>query len=382
MTHDIIKNNHRYQIRVLDIDGNIEAVYDDVVSIFYRKQVNNVGICIIAVPEGHDLLNYAMKDQLIQVMISYTRLPVLAEHFGQIWSADYYGLFRDRQIATDANGNVYHILYFPSLLEVLARYVSAIPAATGGKSQWTGARLSVICNDVVRWNCTAEATVANDRLRDATVIRDLHDNGAIPGTPEVNYSVAPGRNILEFLQELAPICGFDIDVIYSHPTVPGGISVQQFLGQLGTDRSTSVMFDLALDNTAQSSLSFDGLRERTVAIVGGQGEESARTFSIRTGANYAADNDYEVYVDARSNPDDELDDIGDARLAELTARIQMLNAVTSSDGWVYRRDFSHGDLVTVRFAGFSQVKKIGTTEVQFDQDQTFHIRMEMIEPHA
>ncbi|KXK51959.1 MAG: hypothetical protein UZ13_01515 [Chloroflexi bacterium OLB13] len=370
---------HLYQVRVYDSSDNTLAVYDDLVSVVYKRQVNHIGMAILTVPEGHDILQYAVKDTLFEIWISYPRLVPNPVTFSQDWANDFTGLFRDRQIATDPNGNIYHLLYIPDAIESLSRHVVAWPAGSGGKNHWIGQRLSVIANDIVRWNCTEEATVANGRLRDATVVHGLEDAGAIPGTDVVDYSVSPGRNVLDFLQEIAPICGFDFTV-ERHPSHPGELRVRQLLGQLGTDRSSNVIFDLALDNISSTSLSFDGLREKTIAIVGGAGEGAARTFVIRAGVNYAPNNDYEHWVDARDRDDDELPAVGDAVLGNYEARAQLRSDVMSSRGWVYRRDFEHGDLVTAQFAGFSAIKKIGTTEVRFDQSQRMAVLLELIEP--
>ncbi len=380
--------NHRheylYQVRVYDTSDNVVAIYDDLTSVYYKKQVNRVGLAVLTIPEGHDLLNCAIDDTLIEVWIGYPKFtPAATVGWGLEWVQDFMGLFRDRQIATDNDGNVYHLLYVPGTMEIIGRFVSGYPAGSisvglVGQSVWTASRLSVIVNDVVRWNCTAEATTANGRIRDANVIRGLDDGGAISGTDTVAYSIAPGRNVLEFMQELAPICGFDFDVIRR----PGFTTLEchQYAGQLGTDNSASVIFDLSLDNVSATNLNFDGLREKTTAIVGGQGEAANRYFVTRAGTNYAANNDYETFVDARDRPDLELANLGDARLAELESRLQLTATVQTSRGWVYRREFGHGDLVTVQFAGFSEVKKISTTEVKFDQDQLTEIRMEFTEP--
>lgn len=376
------RNEYLYQVRVYNASDQVVAIYDNLTSCYYKKQVNRVGLAVLTIPEGHDLLTYAVDDTLIEIWIGYPQVaPTLG--WGLTWVMDFFGLFRDRQIATDNDGNVYHLLYVPGAMEVLGRYVSGYPAGSVsgggvGQSVWTASRLAVIVNDVVRWNCTAEATVANGRIRDANVIRGLDDGGAITGTPTVNYAVGPGRNILEFLQELAPICGFDFDVIRR----PGFTTLEchQYAGQLGTDNSASVFFNLSLDNCSGTNLDFDGLREKTTAIVGGQGEGAARYFVTRAGANYATTNDYEVFVDARDKEDALLNDFGDARLGELESRLQLRTTVQTSRGWVYRREYGHGDLVTVSFAGFVEVKKISTTEVRFDQDQRTEIRLEFTEP--
>jgi hypothetical protein len=362
-----------YQVRLLDENNHVFAVYDDLVSVQYKKRVNHIGMAILTVPENHDILNHLVRDLLIEIWL----LPPFG---GKPWGRDFMGVFRDRQISTDPNGNIYHLLYIPDTIEILSRYVVAWPSNSGGKNKWTGQRLSVIANDVVRWNCTADATIAEGRVRDATVIHGLEDAGAIAGTDVVDYSVSPGRNVLDFLQEIAPICGFDFEVD-RNPSFPTDLYVAQYEGQLGEDRSADVIFDLSLDNISSTSLEFDGLREKTIAIVGGMGEGVDRTFVVRSGVNYATNNDYELWVDARDRQfDDELASVGDAMLGNYEARLQIKSNVISSLGWVYFRDFGHGDLVTVQFAGFSSVKKIGITDVRFDQSQRMSVQLELIEP--
>lgn len=371
-----------YQIRIFNEDDEVVAVYDNLTSCYIRKHVNHIGMVILTVPEGHDILQYAaVDDTLLEIWLGYPQ-QIPARGWGLDWSRDYVGLFRDRQIATDADGSIYHLLYVTSLLEILSRYVSAYPAGVSGKSTWANQYLSTVCNDVVYWNCTANGTTANGRIRDTNVVRGLTTFGAVVLADLVDYSVGPGRNVLEFLQEIAPHAGFDFDVV-RYTGTPGQVLVQfvQYLGQLGQDRHTTVVFDMALDNLASANLDYDGLREKTAAIVGGQGESTNRYFVTRVGENYSTpSNDYEMFVDARDKDDDELEAFGDAQLNQLRSRLQINNRVQLSRGWVYKRDFSHGDLVTVSFAGFQETKKIGIVEIKFDQDQRNEIRLEFVEP--
>jgi len=290
---------------------------------------------------------------------------------------DFVGLYRDKQIATDQDGNVHYLLYFMGAMDVLNRNIIAYPAGTtGNKSQWTSRAIADIANDVVIYNCTASATTGNGRLRNANVIWGLTASGAIAGTSTINYSAAY-RNVLEVNQELAQLAGFDFDVIYT-PGV-GHLQYKQYSGQLGTDKSTTIIFDLNLDNIQGANLNGERLKEKTVAIVGGPGTGSARTTAIRTGANQAAANDYELFIDARSNTSTELNSIGDAKLADLEARTRIDVDIAPSSGYVYRRDYGLGDLVTVSFANTFVVKKINTVEVTFDQDQNTKIRIELVD---
>lgn len=365
---------HVYQLRVLDSAGNVEAVYDNCVSVMYTKYVNKPGLAVITIPPDHTLLNYRDQNRLFQIYISYPNRSILSPGFNRSWKLDFSGVYRDTQFVTDQDGVIYAQLYIPSLLSLLDRYVIAYAANTANKTVWSTQIVSVIVNDVARWNVTEDALIVNGRFRDITQIRGLTDDGAILGTPSVNYSVSPGRTVLEFIQELVPILGFDFDVIYS--SGDNKFHVLQYADQLGSDLSASIMFDLSLDNTAKANYTGDKLREKTVAIVGGPGDGATRTFAIRYGANYTTANEYEMYVDARSNDATELNDIGDAALAKYQARAQVQGRVRDSYGWQYGRDYNLGDLVSISFAGIIATKKINRVEVVFDQTQKNQISLD------
>ena len=54
--------------------------------------------------------------------------------------------------------------------------------------------------------------------------------------------------------------------------------------------------------------------------------------------------------------------------------------IAPSSGYVYRRDYKLGDLVTASFAGTMVTKKITRVEVVFNQDQDTTIRIELSNP--
>ena len=379
------RDEHRYQVRVLNSSDQVEQLFDDLISVYYKKEVNRVGVAILTVPEDHPLavalIPNPVQDTLIEIALSYRAKPDSDQNFGQSWAVDFSCLYRDYQISTDADGNRYCLLYCPGLNDILSRNIIAYKAGTNNKSQWTGAELAVIANDIVRWNCTADATVVNGRIRAAAVVRGLSDDGAVAGSPVVDYA-ASYKNVLEILQDLAPICGFDFQVFRNAGT-PGVLHAHQYAGQLGTDRLGGVIFSPYLGNVALANLNADRMREKTVAIVGGAGEGAARTISVRTGVNDTTWNDRELFIDARNNTTAELPTIGDEKLAGLQAK-EKLNVVdiAPSLGTVYLREFVMGDIITATFgsgfAGVTQRQKIQSVEVRFDQSQDCKISIGLV----
>lgn len=365
-----------YQCRIYDGSGNLVGLYDDLVNLTYRKVVNGIGMAVLTVRDTHPIIAQLADDLLLNVYFTYRPLTG-----GEITDQqDFVGLYRDKQVATDGDGNTHYLLYFMGSIEVLNRNIVAYPAGTNLRSQFTTRSIATISKEVVQYNCTSLATTGNGRLRNANVVRSLDatlGSGRDPTTSTINYSCAY-RNVLEVVQELADLGQYDFDVVFDKASYGNGLYYLQY-DLLGTDKSTTIVFDVNLDNVMAANLNGERLKEKTVAIVGGQGQGSARTTAIRTGTNQSASNDYEILVDARSNTSTELNSIGDAKLADAEARTNIDVDIAPSSGYVYRRDYGLGDLVTASFAGTWVVKKINVVEVTFDQDQNVKLRIELVD---
>lgn len=367
------KSDYLYQVRVYTAGGTAVAVYDDLTSLYYKKQVNHIGLAVLTVPDTHPILDLIVDDLLLEIW--FISAPPSG---GSISDAqDFIGLYRDHQVATDGDGNTYYMLYFLGTLDILKRYIMAYPPGVNNKTSWVGARVDTIAVNIVDANCTANATTANGRLRTATVIKGLTATGG--GLAAIVNYAASYRNVLEVLQTLADLGGFDFDILRPS-TASINLTFSVYYPILGSDLHTTIIFDLNLDNVKTANLDGERLKENTVAIVGGAGEGAARAISIRTGANYSATNEYEIFVDARNSASTELAAIGDAKLAELQARTNINVDIAPSSGYVYRRDYKLGDLVTASFAGVMLTKKISTVEVKFDQDQNTTVRIELTDP--
>jgi hypothetical protein len=275
-------SDYLYQCRIYDGSGNLIGLYDDLVSLQYRKVVNDVGLAVLTVPDTHPILAQLTDDLLLLIYFIYR--PTSG---GEVTDQqDFVGLYRDKQAATDADGNVHYLLYFPSSIEVLSRNIIAYPAGTNLRSQFTGRAINTIAKEIVQYNCTSLATTANGRLRNASGMRNLDatlSSGREPTTSNIDYS-APYRNVLEANQELAKLGEYDFDVVFDKANYGNPLFYLQY-SLLGTDKHTSIIFDINLDNVMAANLAGERRREKTVAIVAGQGTGSNRITSIRTGAN-------------------------------------------------------------------------------------------------
>jgi hypothetical protein len=168
------------------------------------------------------------------------------------------------------------------------------------------------------------------------------------------------------LQDLARVGGGDFSLSKS------GATSYQFNwhdGQLGTDRSATLVFSVAHGNMARPVYRHKRSDERTVAVVAGEGEAAERDTVIRTGANYAAGNDIELFVDAR-----DLDSTaaynarGDQKLDEAEARAELAYTVLQTPASAYGKHYGLGDLAGYQFGALNGTHKVMAVHVSIDGD--------------
>lgn len=359
-------------VALYDPTGALIGSFDFCQSLYYRRQRNAVGMAIMTVADDHPILNLLTQyDLLCEIFVSYPR----RDFPGSLgyWN-DFLGLYTDVQVGTDRHGQQYKLLYFPSTNELLTRWIMAYAAGVAQKTSWVGSQLAHIANDIGIWNATSDATVANGRLRNITRPYNLEDGGGIGGTPVVDYRTTH-RSLMEVLQEFAPLCGFDFEVIRDPFDPVDTLKIWQHAGQLGTDRtSTGPWFSLYLDNLGQASLAQNRQREKTVAIVGGPGEGTGRQFTIVNLDGTTPAYDYELFIDAR-NSESELEraTIGQAKLEELRARKVVRASVLQTPECIYGRDYFLGDIIPVNFGGVTEPKIIDAVDVKFTEDGKYEV---------
>ena len=118
-------------------------------------------------------------------------------------------------------------------------------------------------------------------------------------------------------------------------------------GQLGTDRTATVIFSLGRGNLGQPQIRHRALNAPTIAIVGGPGTESDRAVEIRTSDYYAAARHREIFVAATNFKTA-------AGQQAAGDRVLMEQEPTSDFSWTalqtadtrYGQDYFVGDLVT------------------------------------
>jgi hypothetical protein len=200
---------------------------------------------------------------------------------------------------------------------------------------------------LVTYNITSSATTGNGRKRNGTNWPASQISVQADGAGGTNLDwYCFGENLLDNLQKMALIAGGDFDLVKTSPTA---YQFRWYLGQFGTNKSASVKFALGLGNMGAPDYSESRMDEKSVACVWGKGEEASREYVTRTGVNYSAGNDIELFVNA-SNVEagnaDGLNDQGDQKLREVEAIRTFGFDALQAPATLYGVHYGLGDLVS------------------------------------
>ncbi len=320
----------------------------------YRRELNAPGWFRVDLPAAlPTLIGMADRDH-VEV---YRR----DKNAGIAWTVDFHGIFRDEAIIDDrTTGHETFQASGPGALARLSNYHVLWPANTANRTSFSSVSAETILKTLISYNAvTALATAANGRDRSAPDY-GISVQADSAGGAALTLATGERKNLLSVLQDIQPIAGGDFDLV---KIAANNWQFQFYPGQRGTDRRGTLLFSKQLGNMANVRYERMRSRERTVAAVAGQGEETARRVIIRTGPNWSASNDNETLVNATdvkpgANETAQLSAKGDAMLAELEARAVFAFDILQTESCRYGRDFFLGDLAQAYHP------QIGTIDIQ------------------
>lgn len=382
-------NDYQFVVALFDPTNNELLASDNTAIQISTKYVQNKGgLTTVVVPDGHPFLDVVEPDMVMGVYLGapgpYTNLPGAITPTTGVWyfGSQIYaqGLFRKTETVLDSDGVVYHTLQFTHMFSLIDRYVSAYRTGTSLKSVFTGITPATIMNTVVLYNMTANATTANGRLRDAVHLFGFTPSVAAPNPTAIDYTVQPGTQVGDVVRELATVGGISVTANFEfQPGLTVGSPSKLLLVRRGDTGSGGLrenrIYAMELDNLSRFSFTDGTLNERTVAVVGGAGAESDRTFHVELGENFSTpENDREVWTNAATMREDELPVAGRAAVrknkarsfvnADISTPIPVLESIGMAIG-----TFVLGAVVRFIVGGRVFTKRISSIEVTFDQSQ-------------
>lgn len=353
-----------YQLIFKDAAGVKVAQVTDELELAYSKRRRRPGQLAFRLKGDHAAIATLVLDGQVEVQRRDLSNNVA-------WYTDFYGFFRGQDWQT---GQVdVFTATCPGQLHLLSRRVIGYAAGVANRTAFTAAKAETIGKLLVQYNATSSGdasagnTAGGFRARAASLSGftiTIEADGAHGNTLDWNCQ---GDNLLDNLEKLAQVAGGEFDLV---KTGAATWDFRWFTGQRGTDRSATVIFSTDRGNMATPEYRYDRIDEKTAAIVGGQAQNTARAFVVRTGTNYAAGNDLEVFVDGRNDATtNALNAHGDTQLDTLRSRQAFGATVLQTPACRYGVHYCIGgvlgDLVKARYRSFSATQQIVGVDVAF-----------------
>jgi hypothetical protein len=299
------------------------------------------------------------------------------QKYGVDWYRHQVGFIRDPSYYSN-KGNRYVVVQAMGIKGLLSWYIVAYDAGVANKTLFTAAKAETIMKTIVNTNCVAAvATVANGRDRQGADYGISIEADSARGNT-IDWTANRTHSVLEELQAISLIAGGDFDLAYLTPTT------RQFTWVPFVDKTADVRFAESLGNMDNVIFRILRATESTVAIVGGRGEGTDRDIVVRTGPNFAATNDIEMFVNAtdiEKGATAQLQARGDSKLADVQARDEFSFGVVQTEATVYKRDYIEGDLVTAfRPDGVSVTTQIWGSTISWNPGEAERIGVEVRTP--
>lgn len=365
-----------YELWIYDRTGVLKRRVTDFLRLEYVKVINDVGLLSFEFQAGHSAIAYLEQDGIIEVQREDPEAGITRY-------VDFGGLYVDDwKRYANRDGNSYFRANSPDYTDLLAREIVDWTANTTNRSTFSAAKAETIAKTLVTYNATNSATTANGRRRTSDLTNKtitIQADGALGTTLTLGCA---WQNLLTTLQGIAKTGGGDFNMVRG---TGAAFEFRWYNGQLGTDRSATIKFSLAYDNMESPVLTRNRLREKTVAVTGGQGQEGQRLLVTRTGTNYNATYHSRVsFVQASQySAAAGLNQAADERLWELEARDELNFGIKQTAAKMYGRDYFHGDLVEGYYEGVTATKQIikttvtvaasGGTQVEMIQAETSNV---------
>lgn len=361
-----------YQFRLThrSLSGTIKRQsITDFLWLQYSKRVDAVGSLSFGLNGDHSALaNLADKDQF-EVWWRNVEL-------GVDWHRDFIGIFREPDWQDDNEDQSLFETSCEGDKSILGWRQIGYRSGVDGFSKFTDVPAETAMKQLVFYNCTAAASVANGRIREGNMANSLGitiqvatDKGS---GNSITRSFANG-NLLRVLHEtLLPTAGGYFSLERIAPGVWEFDFHAEHLGQNKSAGDEKVVFSKSRGNMINVRYRVRRTGAASVAIVGGRGEADERAYEIAVGDDFAFGNDIETFVDARNEADDDLPQAGLAELykgratEELSFDVRQTPTVFYGPPVAGKRTYQVGDLVAAEYRGNERVRLISGVHIAVD----------------
>jgi hypothetical protein len=358
-----------YSVSIYNASGVIQAISQDFLAIKISRTVNAPDVCVLAYN-----INDAYVDQFLAIdaIITVTRWNT-AE--GIAPAVEFAGIVRRITRVYNERNTIEVVCY--GMMDILSQRVIAYKAGITNRSKFTAVSAETIIKTLFSFNIGSNATVANGRALDGRITGMA--TSASSGTGNIISIECSYANLLTTMQDVAEQGGGDFSVSY---TAPATWTMTWHLGQLGANRTATVVLSLRTGTLGELVIDNDKIADFNATIVGGTGEGTARLIATRPTTLPTGLALKERFIDARSQkkaPLSYLESLGTVALDRQRKKRVFSAKVLQNAALKYGRDYFIGDLVTIynNATGVGQTQKITGVGLGFEDSGREVVEIEL-----
>lgn len=325
----------QYAIYVYTAGGTLAAVCTDFLTVAVNRTVNAVDIAQFDVNAVSSTAQYIVYGAIVEVYRQDIEASITS-------TREFAGTIRG--ITTTYAQTTVITAQAVGTNALLADRIVAYKSGVANRSQFTAVVAETVMKTLYNYNLSTSATTANGRLLDGRLTGAAAATSS--GLGNATSLSCSGQNLLEVLQNVQLTAGGDFALTY---TAPATWNFVWYTGQLGTDRSSTVIFSVATGTVAKLVLRTNRIIDTTATVVAGQGEGSARVITTRPASLPTGLDLRETWTDARNQKTTaEYTQLGDIILRQAQRKQTSIQTeVLQNAALRYGREYFLGDLVTV-----------------------------------
>lgn len=365
-----------YRVDFYNLSGTRVGQVTDFLSFTMTKRVNYPGVMQVTLVNHHPVFQALVRGY-------YAELWRKDPDHDVAWRKEFGGIYRGSRsvwpLGENEPGVPLRVVTVVGYNSLLADRVVAYPANTVLLSTFSNLPAESISKILVEYNLGAESDTANDRI-----VSNPYPNLTVQtdaGGGKVLHWACAEDNLLQVLQDIAKVGGGDFDIVR---TTGGNLEFRWYSGQLGTNRTGTLLFSMESGNMRNPVWIEDASQENTLAIVGGSGQNDSRTFITRQGTYFlTGTNSREIYVDARDvqNNTNLLNNRGDQQLKDREVKLDFEFEVVQTEACVYGRNYFLGDKAKARnpFTDSSVTVKVDEVSLTVAEDGREEVSVKVVQ---
>lgn len=278
------------------------------------------------------------------------------------------------EVAQETPGKLITTIYGSSAMTILDWPV--VDYAPGKLQSWKSGYAGNVIRQLVRENLGSMATdPARDMSTYFTVPADIND-GAI-------VSIEAGwQRLMPTIQDLVN-ASYDLGVPIYFDVVKssaGQLELKTYVGQRGTDRSTSVVLSIERKTIINPVLTFDWTNATSRIVVGGTGQELWRVVTQVVNVEQANNTPFgyikEEFLSSTGTTIPEIQQHGYASLQAKANRVSISGQPSMTGSKLFGRDYFLGDKVAIEFLGNVALVDINAIQISVEGNkETIDIRV-------